>query len=555
MTNVTFFCEKSVRQPEESKEDKIKCYKIEEDPDIREVVRNLEAKHIGKRIPLSETNPKNSSVTKWIKSILTKYPEIDENLTDDLLNSFRAELSTRSKEKEKGVGILLLNDTLLLVHFCVEPSLARHDNKAYTVKLLLNPKNIYRAVIVRVDSGAYTLSAYEYNRKLTKGLAEFLGIEPEEISWDSTGTILLEVELEKFPIPVNIPLETEDLEDLFKQKNILPTGVIKIGQETGKVTKAQIFGRTMEFSQFYDYYITHTEKLEEYKNKFNDIIKEQGTLQYDFSQKNKFHFEEDSEKVYEITTSGKKEVIKKSHPRFTILFSTYRYPGIKPHNSLLWRIYKAIFENNQLEIWHSGEASSEEAVNFGNLQVYNKLSISESIKKFLVALLNHIQDSSSKKVTALLKYQYCQTIKNSIKNNHIISVFDLIQKEYIIPELISEFSNDGFTEKEDIIELKSADDVKGKPTKFVKETLVPTVKKYIENSDFNRYCIIYGFEDNTTIKPIYHLKNDQITTMESVANDELKNENISLSLYLIPYNEQFLLSVFILPKDKTPSLN
>lgn len=551
MVNVAHFCEKNARPPDDSKEDKLRSYKIEEDPAIREVVRNLESKHIGKRIPLSETKPKNSSVTKWIRNILNKFPDLEENDTEDLINSFRAELSTRSLEKEKGVGVLLLKDLLLLAHFSVEPSLAKHDDQAYAVKLLLNPKNIYRAVIVRLDGGAFTVSAYEYNRKLTKGLAEFLGIEPEDISWDSTGTIILEVQLERFQFPVNLPIETDDIKVLFTDKSILPTGIIKIGQETGKITKAQIFGKSLEFSKFYDYYITHTEKLEEYKNKFNDIVKKQGTLEYDFSEKSTFHFEEDLDKVYEITATGKREKIKKSHPRFKILFSTNQYPGIRAQSSLIWMIYKAIFENKVIEIWHAGEPSSEEAKKFGNLSVYNNISMPEDIQKFLTSLLNMVQDSSSKKVASLLKYQYCQTIKNMIENKHIVSIFESIQKDYIIPELESEFSNDGFTDKEDIIELKSADDLKGKPTRSVKDVLVPTVKKYLENDNFNRHCIIYGFEDNTTIKPIYHLKNDQVTAMENLANKKLEDENVCLSLYLIPYNEQFLLSVFIIPKTNS----
>lgn len=383
MVNVAHFCEKNAKQPDDIKEDKFRCYKIEEDPNIREVVRNLEAKHIGKRIPLSETKPNNSSVTKWIRNILNNFPNLEEGDADDLLNSFRAELSTRSLEKEKGVGILLLKDLLFLAHFSVEPSLAKHDDQAYAVKLLLNPKNIYRAIIVRLDSGAFTVSAYEYNRKLTKGLAEFLGIEPEGISWDSTGTIVLEIQLERFSLPVNLPIETDDIKGLFDDKTISPTGVIKIGEETGKITKAQILGKTLEFSKFYDFYVTHTEKLEEYKSKFDEIFKAQPTLDSEYPIGAEFQFEEDFDKVYEINTSGNKEIIKKNHPRFKIIFSTNKKPGIRLKNSLIWRIYQAIFENNKLEIWHAGEPSSDEPTTFGNLYVYNNIVISEDILKFL----------------------------------------------------------------------------------------------------------------------------------------------------------------------------
>ena len=61
-----YFWEKWALKPEDEREDKISFYEVYDDPTIREVIRNLESKIIGKKLLFSEVSPKNSSVKKWI---------------------------------------------------------------------------------------------------------------------------------------------------------------------------------------------------------------------------------------------------------------------------------------------------------------------------------------------------------------------------------------------------------------------------------------------------------------------------------------------------------
>lgn len=62
-----------------------------------------------------------------------------------------------------------------------------------------------------------------------------------------------------------------------------------------------------------------------------------------------------------------------------------------------------------------------------------------------------------------------------------------------------------------------------------------------------RFSILYGIEDNGEIKPIYHLKNDQIADIEKMANRELSNEKIRVNIYPIPFKEGIVLAVFMIP--------
>lgn len=56
--------------------------------------------------------------------------------------------------------------------------------------------------------GALYFPAFEFSRKLSKGHAEFWGIEPEDVSWESLGAINLVINLERFDYPVQISLKS-----------------------------------------------------------------------------------------------------------------------------------------------------------------------------------------------------------------------------------------------------------------------------------------------------------------------------------------------------------
>jgi len=181
--------------------------------------------------------------------------------------------------------------------------------------------------------------------------------------------------------------------------------------------------------------------------------------------------------------------------------------------------------------------------------VYNKIEIPDDIRELTDNLLNKIH-AESRKGKLLLQSCFCKIWRNNLKSKHFKFLFDFLMEFIISKELEYEFSKaKGFLQKEDIIEFKSASEyiVSNKPSKFVVDKLVPTIKGYIHDRNLARYCILYGIEDNSKIQPIYHLKSDQISEIENMANEKLRNLNIKVSIQSIPFKEGMILAVFIIP--------
>ena len=546
--NPIYFWEKSVLKQEDENKDKLNFYIIAEDPSIREVIRNLESKIIEKEILFTEISPKISVTKKWINDIRNSYPEQKNDIVENLLDTFRGSLYPRSKERYRLiVGLLLLRDTILLVHCKKDPSLAEMKDNIYSVNLILHPKNVLRAAIIKNEDGKTTFSAFEFSRKWSKGHAEFWGIDPEDVSWESLGNIVLIIEFESFSLPVQLAIETENLDEMIKNNDITTTGKIKIGREEGKIIGVKVFRKSMDFSEFYDFYITHKEKLAEFRKKFVEIISPHILNAYDKDINNLYRYVEDERKIYEITTEDNKAIYDKIHPRFTICFFTNDYPKIKPNLNFLYKLYQSIFQNHTLDIWHAGIESSRDPVILGNLNIYNKIEFNQEFNEFSTNFLNIIQDAASIKKRLLLQVHYCNFWKRNMTNRHFKVLFDYIIETILVRDLKFEFNNEGLFDKEEHLEFKSSDAVNFKPSRFASETLIPTIKKYSENGRLTRLCILYGIEDNGKIKPLYNFGNDQINNLEEIVNRELLNEKIQTIIQPIPFREGIILSVFLIP--------
>lgn len=553
-----YFWAKWASKPEQEEKDKLRFYEIKHDKSIREVIRDLESSIIGKRMSFSEITPENPSVKKWIKNIRNNYPNKDEEDVEYLLDVFRQSLHTRSKKKKRFiVGFLQLNDLQVLLNCRKDPSLAEFKKELHPVKLILHPKNVLRAAFIKDVNGKTNFSVYEHSRKWSKGHADFWDIDPEDVSWESLGNIKLKVELERFDYPVQISLESKELEEMIENNSITPTGNVRIGREKGKITKASVFRKSMDFPDFYDFYITEKEKLEEHRKKFKEIAYKQSSLP-DF--KRKYRYLEKVNYVYEQTTEGKSRVHNKEHQRFQIIFITKEGAGIKPTNEFLNKIYQSIFQNHSMEAWHAGAKTSKEPINLGGFQFYNKIKTNREIEKFSNSLLNSLQDADSKKKKLILELTFLKFWKHNIDNKHIKSVFSFLIDEIVNPELKFEFTEEGVLDKEGLLDFKSADtivrsepasEIDSKPSKFVNEKLIPMVEKYIEQKDRTVLSVLFGIEDNTKIQPIYNLKNDQVEAIQDIANEELKYDEFQIDAYPIPHKDGFILSVFLIPSYNT----
>lgn len=546
-----YFWEKLANQPEKEEEDEMLFNEVEEDKSIRELIRSLEDKIIGKKRNLSELMPLNSSVKKWISEIITKYPERDDSRIEDLLNEYRAVLSSKSREKEKFIIVILqLNDVFMIVHCKKGISLAEVEDKVVSVQTILHSKNIVRADIIKKEEGILKLLAFEQSRKFSKGHAKFWGIEIEDIGWDSLGNICLNIELEAFGIPVQINLDNEELKKMIDDHKISPTGKITVGRESGTISKVYVYGKALEYAEFYDFFVTETEKLDEYKKKFNALIPSTEGLSKFWKDEGKYQYIEDESALYEIKGEGEEVILKKTHPRYGIIFLTKYHPIIKPKQTLLMKIHDAIFNNTKLEVYHAGDDASKESFKIGNLTVHNNLKFCDNFEELSTNMINKVQDAESAKLKLSLKVAFCHMMKQCIKSKHFNFIFDYLL-EMMVAEIEHEFQKtNGITANEDSLEFKSAESVNSKPTEFAKDTLVPTIKKYIDGDNLTRHCIIYGIEDNQTIKPLYHFKSDMALTIENAANNELKQEDITVNVHPIKFKEGHLLLVFLTKGQK-----
>lgn len=537
---------KNANIPDNESTDKLSFNVVEEDNSIRDIVRCLEEKIIGKKRLLSELNPANPSIKKWIIDIINKYPEKDESRIDDLINEFRAVLNSRSIEKEKYIiSILQLSDVFIIAHCKKGPSLAEIEDKVISVQTILHPKNIVRADIIKKEDGILKLLAFEQSRKFSKGHASFWGIEIEDIGWDLLGNICLNIELSSTQFPLQMNLDNDDLKTMIDEKKISPSGKINLGKEEGTISKVFVYGKSLTYIDFYDFYVTETEKLDEYKKKFNDIIPIKEGMNQFLKEENKYRYTEDETSVFEIKGNNEELKIKKTHPRYNILFLTKQYPVIKPKPSLINRISDAIFNNTSYEVYHAGDDASKDGLKIGNLITYNNLNICDNFTELVTNIINKIQDAESSKLKLTLKISFCHLMKMIINSKHFNYIFDYL-RDSLIQDIEYEFGKtDGLFANESLLEFKSASEYKSKPTVFSKDTLVPTIKKYIDVDKLTRCCIIYGIEDNQIINPIYNFKSDMAMTIETTANSELKQDKIIVNVHPIKYKEGNLLFIFL----------
>ncbi|MDH2659700.1 hypothetical protein [Methanobacterium formicicum] len=547
-----FFWEKWALSPDNNDDDSFLFYEVKEDLHIREVIRNLESRIMDKKILFSDIRTKNPSIKRWIEDIRKNYPDPDGNIVEDLINTFRDSLFSSSKTRHKYiVGVLLLKDVVLLVHCAKDPSLAKLKDDVYSVDSILHPKSVLRAAIIKDEGGKTTLSVFEKNRKWSKGHARFWGIEPEDVNWASLSSINLTIDLDSFPYPIQLPIETEQLSRMLQDNQITTRGLIRIGKEEGVITKAQLLRKNMDFPDFYDYYINQTEKLEEHKKKFKELVPvDNQNILDDFVDPHlKFKYGEDLEKIYELTPECNINVHNKEHLRYIICFFSKEYPGIKPSTKLVNMLYESIFFNRHIEICHAGEKTTLDPLRIGTLEIFNVIDVSREITAFSNDFLNIVQDADGKKMRLLLQKQFCDFWRIHLKSNkHLKYLFDFVMESIIIEDLKFEFGTEGILAKETTLEFKSADSIGHKPDK-IQKTLISDIKKYVQEGSLTRYCILYGVEDNGDIIPVpkRRLKSDLVASLEERINNTFKNESFVVKLYPIPSKNDLVLAVFLIP--------
>jgi hypothetical protein len=532
-------------------------------PNFRRVIQQLGPHKEDKEMPFTDLKGKYPNIIRLIKRIMGSYPEPDNEAVDGLIEYYRESLRTRSKEADKHiVVVILLDDTFLIAHCKKDFAIAEWQQKVQAVDQLLSPDNVIRAGIIRHEKEATIFYPYEKYSTMRKGHADFWGIMADSINWGLPGEFALNVDVEDFGYPIQVPADSDRLKEMVQEGTVAQDGTIKIASAIGMIVNVQYGRRRINFQDVYDILIKEGAKLKENAEKFRELLAQpEGPGLNVFGMP--ITYWEDEERVCMRESFRYKPFFEKSISRFTMCFFTKTPPTITPNKKLLKKLHDGVFSRGtkKVDICHAGLPSAEMPFTIGSLNIYNDIGMgaeaSHEADTFHRELLNKIEDAKGKKESLLLEIALCEYWKKNLKCEHLTDLFDLIVDNKLRPALKREFGHGGMLSKEGCVEFKSARKIENEAgydeddhinrEKFVNAILVKTVKKYAKKGVITRHCIIYGIEDDGKIRCVYNLKNDDAKTIEDEGNKALSDENIRISVYPIPFNDEFLLAVFIEP--------
>jgi hypothetical protein len=547
-----YFWEKEASKPSPGIHDEPRTYRITDDERLRKLVIDLKSRTLGKKVPFLEVNPADTSVIKWVQRIIDAYPKLKEDTIDDLLSSFRGTLKTSSKKKKKFiVGVLLLKGLLLIIHSRIDLGLFRGKGsrkEMYTADLVLHPKNVLRAALIEFADDETHLSAYEYDRSMSKGHAEFWGMKARDIRWEQAGTVRFTYWIDSHSIEIERCAEFDEIEKMFDDGELGRDGEGRLGAQDVRVIRVEMGRSTYTFPDFYQHYILLTEEIKRHQSLFNKLVDPNSLPAYDPNLIGKFDYEEDLANLYEIKPGPHVQIHEKKHGRFTLCFFTGVPPGIRPLPKLSELFFSSVFENRRARILHVGERVAVEPTIFGKLEIFNEIELEQDSHEFINEILKKIGDSGSKKGKALLQSFLCMYLRRAVNNIHFPIIFNHIFTDYLSKKLDGEFKKSGLIEKEGSIEFKSKDSVDSSPKKFA-EKLAKTVSKYHSDDKWSRLCILYGVEDDGSIEPIGNMPNDRVTTIEELTNRKLVSKHMQVEVHSIKAKGGFVLMVLLLPKS------
>jgi hypothetical protein len=543
-----YFFQKGANRPEHEGEDCLIRDEIAADPKIHTLIEHFESRALGEPRPFDEVRPRIAGVKKWILEILSDHGYYRESRIEDLIDAFRSHLSTPSRAKDRNiVGVLLLHGALLLVHCKKAPSLVETPEGIITAQQILSSENVLRAAIIKdLDEKLY-FSAYEKSARWSMGHARFWGIDPHQVAWDQIGEISLTVEIEGFAVPVQVPLEPSELDELLRTGQIAAGGEIVMGQTQGTITKGRIFRTEMDFHEFYDDYIARKEDLQEHRRTFGELIQTHYapklSERFDLIPRT-YKYEDDREALFENTPEGRRAIIHKNHPGCRICYVTDRIPRIRPSPAMTDEIYQSIFESKPLALWHAGEETSAEPIAIGSLSVHNRLTMPEGAEACGAALLGLSRGCKDRNARFILQILLCEYWRYHLGCGHFGSLFghmiDQIKRRGI----------EGRFEEEDELEFRPKEFVIQKPSTYAIEEIVPAITRQMRQGALHKHGIIYGVENDGSIAPMRTVNGDQIALIEEIVNDRIHRERLHAAVHRVAVQNGALVAVLVFPDLK-----
>lgn len=499
-------------------------FKEIEDTEINEVHQILD--------PLLEESKeeKNLNETKlsanckdWIKQILEKYPNKDEEKVKYLLNDFTDSLMTRMREQNKYAIALQFENILLICHSDIGERTI--TPKFEIIERMLDRDNINRYVAFsKRENNIIGVKSWEYYA--SKSLEEWLGLSCKEIAAFLTGKVRIHTEAMEFPFIIEL---NDEETERFLEKMKIEGSIIQLPHEIKTLPINDIrMGRKRykDLDEFREDFYAKRFDLYYYIYRYKELYS--GGL-FESPNSGTFQYFEDESRIVKIHKEIEEIVCKKTNPKIIVLFAD---GNIKIREKFLELLFSKVLNKERVLLFHAGEKLAQVPTKVNNLEIFNEIKVPEYIK----VLIDFTNDSNiiDGIVRSLSFYTTFVLLHRESKGKRISYIFKKLAEKFkaYISELIEDKKICQIEDR--ILELKSSDILNDNNKKII-EFLSEDMKKKLEESSIKFYII--GVDEKTRkLEPIPSGKfgDDRISTIKEKIEERLKkNLHIEPKLHFI----------------------
>jgi hypothetical protein len=472
---------------------------------IKEVIKSL--LQLGKSTTI-ENLELNENCKEWINSLLSNFPNINEQDIKYLLNDFTSSMQTRMREEEKYVLSILSSEGILLCHTIFgEQTVTPHWE---VIERMMDRDNVIRFVYFKKENDSIKVIYYELYP--SDSFVKWLGLPEKEAAYYLGGKNRIYTEIDG--IRCALELTDDEIEEKLLKQNTLrindnqisllnPLEKLQITQiRVGKNRYNNIDDFLQDFmAKRYDlsYYQDEYKKLKSsLKPLFNRIIDEK-------------------HQVITIKKNGVTEtLIKKRNPNFDILFCD---KDIELRETYFNEILIKLLSNQPIRIFHAGTGFFHKPIKIKSMEIFNKLHCSETTK-------------------SIIEYYHKVSLNDKAFDKIILcAIFDLLKQEnqgeaitYLFSKIIEVIGKEiniskKFVQKEgELIEFKSRSFFEGSDTEIVNR-LTSDISNKLTNSNVKIYIIgVDEVAHNLEPLPSTRFKSDRLSSIE----ERLKN-NLNVS--------------------------
>jgi hypothetical protein len=469
---------------------------------------------------------------EWVISLLSKFPEIDDQDIRYLINDFTATLQTRMREEDKYAVSVLSDEGLLLCHSIFGEKTITPSWKV--IERMLDKDNVIRFVYFKKENELIKVVYYETYP--SDSFVNWLGIPEREAFYYFGGKNRIYVEING--LSCALELTDEDIED-----NIL-NGTLKIEEnhlflpnplQRLQITQIRVGNkRYNEIGDFLQDYLARRYELSYYQNEYHKINDSLTPIL------NKVI--DDRDYLLVIEEGEEKILVRKRNPNFYIVFMNQ---NIEIRESFLNEIITRFLNKQSMKVFHAGMSLSPNPLKISSMEIFNQLNCSAVTK----SIIEH--------------YHKVGLSDISIDRSILCTIFGLLKQEneekpieYLLGRMIEKISRDidtskKFIEKEsNFIEFKSRDFFFGRDEDII-DKFELDIKRKLSISPIKIYII--GADEKThRLDPIpaNRAQSDRLSSLQEKLKEKLDISKIHFMAIPLEDGQNCIL-MLIASREKT----